>query len=360
MKKIPAAVLGASGYVGQRFVSLLQDHPYFELKELVASSRSEGKSFAEAIHGREVEGLLFRPEILQMKLRSSERLDDWSSRVRLVFSAVNMPKEAIVELEESLLRRELVVVSNNSALRSHADVPMLIPEINADHCALIPSQRKRLGIKKGFAVCKPNCSIQSYVPILSALREFGPELVTVSTYQAISGAGKNFNSWPEMKENLIPFISGEEKKSEEEPLKIWGHVADGKIVLASDVKISAQCYRVAVQEGHTAAVSVRFRRKPSREEIMSALRRFNEQSVCRGLPSAPEQMIHIHEEDGRPQVKADITADRGMCVHFGQLRDDPIFDYKFTGLSHNTMRGAAGGAVLSAEYLFREGWLDEQ
>ncbi|MDO5732992.1 MAG: aspartate-semialdehyde dehydrogenase [Eubacteriales bacterium] len=356
MKK-SVGIVGASGYVGQRFVALLENHPYFDLKRIAASERSVGRRFGEVIEGREIPGLSFSAQSLNMSFSDLRDLDAFCDGLDLVFCAVNMQKSEIIELEEALARHELVVVSNNSALRSTDDVPMLIPELNFDHVQVIERQRKRLGTKHGFIVCKPNCSIQSYVPALTAVRDLGIEAVFVATYQAISGAGKDFDRWPEMRENLIPYISGEEAKSELEPLKIWGGLRDGKIINADSPKISAHCYRVAVQEGHTAAVSVKFKTKVSTAEIISAFERFNE-SIDTSLPHAPSKLLIYHEEENRPQPVLDGASEHGMAIHISRLREDPIFDIKFCCMSHNTLRGAAGGAVLTAEYLYRDHYLD--
>lgn len=357
MNKINVAVIGASGYVGQRFVSLLQNHPYFNLKKLIASERSDGLSFSEAIFNREVPGLNFDKDVLDMKIISSKRIDEYTQDIDLVFCAVDMPKEEIIKLETSLAQRELVVVSNNSAMRKFNDVPMIIPEINNKHLDIIEVQKKRLGSKKGFVTCKPNCSIQSYVPILSALIPYGLREISVATYQAISGAGKTFKSWPEMNENLIPFISGEEEKTEQEPLKIWGKISDKGIINNNEINISAHCFRVPVQEGHTAAVSFNMKNKLSKDDLLKIIKDFSDKSVCKGLPTAPENFIVYHDESDRPQVKLDCNSDKGMSIHFARLREDNLFDWKFTGLSHNTLRGAAGGAVLTAEYLYKNSYL---
>ncbi len=357
MKRV--GIIGASGYVGQRFVSLLQEHPFFQIEKIAASSRSAGHSYREVIEGRRVPNLpSLNADVLNLTMQDLTDLDQFCEGLDLVFCAVNMPKAEINELEAQIAKREVVVVSNNSAGRLVEDIPMIIPEINAAHLEIATVQKKRLGTRKGFVVCKPNCSIQSYVPALTALRGFGPKTVFVSTYQAISGAGKTFESMPEIVGNLIPFISGEEQKSEEEPLKIWGHIEGDHVKKAQVPLISAQCYRVPVQEGHTAAVSVAFEKKPSQAAILEAFDRFNENLLTQGLPSAPQKFIHYYEEEQRPQPALDALKDKGMAIHIGRLREDPILDYKFCCLTHNTLRGAAGGAVLTAELLHQQGYLD--
>ncbi|MDI9469594.1 MAG: aspartate-semialdehyde dehydrogenase [Bacillota bacterium] len=351
------AVVGATGYVGQRFVTLLDDHPWFHIEKLFASPRSAGKTYREAVEGRWRLTTPVPPGCAERMVESSEAIEEKLDDIDLVFCAVDMPKAAVRELEERMARTETVVVSNNSAHRATPDVPMIIPEINHGHLALIPAQRRRLGTRHGFIAVKPNCSIQSYVPALHPLMDFGIEQLFVSTYQAISGAGKTFADWPEMVENLIPYIGGEEEKSEVEPLRIWGSLAEDRIVPATKPLISAQCYRVAVQEGHTASVSVLFREKPSREEILARWAAYAGRPQQLELPSAPRQFLHYFEEDNRPQPRLDVDLEGGMAVSIGRLRQDPILDWKFTCLSHNTLRGAAGGAVLTAELLAAEGYL---
>jgi aspartate-semialdehyde dehydrogenase len=277
--------------------------------------------------------------------------------VDFVFCAVDMDKAATAKLEEDYARAETPVVSNNSAHRWTADVPMMVPEINHEHAAVIEAQRRRLGSKRGFIAVKPNCSIQSYVPAIHPLRAFGPTKIAVCTYQAISGAGKTFESWPEMVDNIIPFIKGEEEKSEQEPLKIWGTIRDGKIMAATAPVITAQCLRVPVADGHMAAVSVAFEKKPSRDEILAAWKEFSGKPQGLKLPSAPSPFLHYFEEDNRPQTRLDRDAGNGQAVTIGRLRPDPVFDWKFVALSHNTVRGAAGGAVLTAELLKADGYL---
>lgn len=353
MKKINVAVIGATGYVGQRFVSLLDKHPFFNLTKLFASPKSEGKTLFEAIKGREVENNYISDELLNKQIISSTNINNICKDIDLVFCAVDMPKEDIIKLESEIAQHEIVVVSNNSAMRKFNDVPMIIPEINSEHLNVIEQQKNRLKTKKGYIVCKPNCSIQSYVPILSALKPYGIKEVSVATYQAISGAGKNFKTWPDMINNLIPFIPGEEDKSEEEPLKIWGNLTDSGIQINKDIKISAHCFRVPIQEGHTAAVAFNLEEKLSKDQIIKAIEDYSNKSRCRNLPTAPEKFITYHFENDRPQVMKDCTSDKGMSIHMGRLRTDDIYDWKFVGLSHNTLRGAAGGAVLTAEYLYK-------
>ncbi len=359
MKKYKVGIIGATGMVGQRFSLLLADHPYFEVCVLAASSRSAGKKYKEAVGER-----WFMTAPMPEKLKGLTVMDadkdaeQIASLVDLVFCAVNMPKEDTKALEEKYAKLECPVMSNNSANRGVADVPMIIPEVNADHTDVIESQKKRLGTKKGFISVKSNCSLQSYVPALSALRSFGVKEVLACTYQAISGAGKTFETMPEILDNVIPFIGGEEQKSEQEPLKIWGRVEDGKIVNADDVKITSQCFRVPVTDGHMAAVFVKFENKPTKEEILDAWKNFSGEPQALELPSAPKQLFHYFEEDNRPQTKLDRDSEGGMAISLGRLREDSIFDYKFVCLSHNTLRGAAGGAVLMAELLARKGYFD--
>ncbi len=356
-EKLKVGIIGATGYVGQRFVRLLDEHPWFEIKKLAASPRSAGKSYKEALEGRRLfaeEGPA-KAESLTVETVTPETAEAFAKGLDLCFCAVNMPKPEIVALEEALAKAELPVISNNSANRMQEDVPVIIPEVNPGHSRIISAQRKRLGCRNGFIACKPNCSIQSYVPALSPLRKFGIEEIFVSTYQAISGAGKTFETWPEMEHNVIPYIGGEEEKSETEPLKLWGEVKNNKIVLNDTIKISAHCFRVAVQEGHTASVTVKFKNKPSREEILKI---WDEQRTLPQkleLPSAPEKFLHYMEDNDRPQPRLDAARDKGMAVWISRLRDDNILDYRFSCLSHNTLRGAAGGAVETAELLYKTG-----
>ncbi|MBP3686324.1 MAG: aspartate-semialdehyde dehydrogenase [Clostridia bacterium] len=358
MKKLRAGILGATGMVGQRFIMLLQDHPYFELSVLAASGRSAGKSYREAVDGRWKMKDACPESVLEMPVYDASDILDVADKCDFVFSAVVMPKDELKALEEAYAKAEVPVVSNNSAHRFTPDVPMLIPELNGHHAEVIPAQRARLGTSRGFIAVKPNCSIQGYVPLLTPLLDFGIEKVMITTCQAISGAGKTFNEWPEILDNVIPFIGGEEEKSEKEPLKIWGKVSDGVIVSAEEPVISAQCLRVPVSDGHMASVSVKFKNKPTKEEILSRWQNFKAEPQEMELPHAPKQFITYFEEDNRPQSGIDRDIEGGMGISAGRLREDAIFDYKFIGLSHNTLRGAAGGAVLSAEYLYRKGWLD--
>jgi aspartate-semialdehyde dehydrogenase len=355
-RQLRVGIIGGTGYVGQRFISLLDNHPWFTTTVIAASPRSAGKPYAEAVAGRWKIDAPLPASAAGILVESIEDLPRLCDQVDFVFCAVDMKKEEIRALEEAIARLETPVVSNNSAHRWTPDVPVIIPEINPEHAALIDVQRHRLGTKRGFVTAKPNCSIQSYVPALTPLLDFGLEKIMVCTYQAISGAGKTFTDWPEMIENLIPYIGGEEEKSEREPLKIWGALASDHIELAVKPLISAQCYRVAVQEGHTAAVSVQFDRKPPVDEILARWAGFAQPQVA-GLPSAPQPFLQYLPENNRPQPRLDAMAGQGMAIALGRLREDPIFDYKFTCLSHNTLRGAAGGAVLTAELLVRQGYL---
>lgn len=353
-KKLRAGIIGATGMVGQRFITLLADHPMFEISVLAASGRSAGKKYSEAVDGRWKMACDIPEKAKDMIVYDAAEVEKVASMCDFTFCAVDMKKDEIRALEEAYAKTETPVVSNNSAHRGTSDVPMVIPEINPEHVEIIASQRKRLGTQKGFIAVKPNCSIQSYVPMLTALRKFGIKEAVVTTYQAISGAGKTFKEWPEMIDNLIPFIGGEEDKSENEPLKIWGSIENGEIVPASSPVITCQCLRVPVSDGHTAAVFVKFENKPSKEEILDAWKSFGNGL---NLPSSPEQFIRYYEEDNRPQAKLDRDTDKGMAIHAGRLREDKIYDYKFVGLSHNTLRGAAGGAVLIAEFLADKGYI---
>ena len=355
--KLKAGIVGATGMVGQRFVTLLANHPYFEISALIASGRSAGKTYEEAVGDRWKLDTPMPESVKRMVVLDSEDTAAIADAADFVFCAVNMPKAEVVALEERLARAELPVVSNNSANRWTPDVPMIIPEINADHLAVIEAQRARLGTSRGFIAVKPNCSIQSYVPALTPLLPWRPTRVVATTYQAISGAGKTFREWPEMVGNVIPYIGGEEEKSEQEPLRIWGHIEDGKIVKAAAPVITTQCIRVPVTDGHMAAVFVEFEKKPAREEILEAWRSFRGRPQELGLPSAPAQFLTYFEEENRPQTALDRDIYGGMGVALGRLREDFMFDYKFIGLSHNTLRGAAGGALLNAELLYREGYI---
>ena len=356
-EKLRAGIVGATGMVGQRFITLLLDHPYFEISALVASPRSAGKSYREAVGDRWKMKTPMPEAIADMTVLSSEDIDAVKAKVDFVFCAVDMKKDEIRALEERYAKAEIPVVSNNSANRWTPDVPMVIPEINDAHLEVIAAQKKRLGTTRGFIAVKPNCSIQSYVPALTPLLKYKPTLVVATTYQAISGAGKTFKEWPEMIDNVIPYIGGEEEKSEQEPLRVWGEVKNGEIVKAEGPLITTQCIRVPVSDGHTAAVFVKFETKPTKEEILEAWRSFKGKPQTLGLPSAPEQFITYFEEDNRPQAALDRDIYGGMGVTLGRLREDTAFDYKFVGLSHNTLRGAAGGAVLIAELLYREGYI---
>lgn len=356
-KKCRVGILGATGMVGQRFIQLLENHPWFEITVLAASERNVGKTYSEAIKGRWKMDTPVPTEVLDMKLRLVTDVEGIKEDVDFVFSAVDMDKSAIREFEEAYAKAEVPVVSNNSAHRWTPDVPMLIPEVNIDHLEVIEAQRKRLGCKHGFIVVKPNCSIQSYAPMLAALKEFEPVRVVATTYQAISGAGKNFETWPEMVGNVIPYIGGEEEKSEKEPLRIFGKVVDGAIVPATEPLITTQCIRVPVLNGHMAAVFVDFKKKPTKEQILEAWANYAGEPQKRELPHAPKQFIHYFEEDNRPQVALDVDIEGGMATMAGRLREDTMFDYKFVGLSHNTLRGAAGGGLLTAELLYSLGYL---
>lgn len=359
-EKLQVAVLGATGMVGQRFVTLLKNHPWFEVKILAASERSAGKTYEEATAGRWKMDAPLPQALKDTVLMNVQEVTRIAQDVDLCFSAVDMSKEEIREIEEAYALTETPVVSNNSAHRWTPDVPMLIPEINASHAEIIESQRKRLGVKEGFVAVKPNCSIQSYTPALAAWMEYEPYEVIVSTYQAISGAGKTFADWPEMEGNVIPYIAGEEEKSEQEPLKIFGHIEDGKIVKATAPHISCQCVRVPVLNGHLATAFVKFKQKVYKEELIQKLNAFSGKPQELMLPSAPKQFIHYMEEPDRPQVKQDADTENGMAVSIGRLREDSIYDWKFVGLSHNTLRGAAGGAVECAELLKALGYIREK
>ena len=358
MAKRKVGVIGATGMVGQRFLTLLENHPYFEVTALAASARSAGKPYREAVGSRWKLKTPMPAYAADMIVHDASKIDEMKALCDMVFCAVDMKKDEIRALEDAYAKAEIPVVSNNSAHRWTPDVPMVIPEINDGHLAVIEAQRKRLGTKRGFVAVKPNCSIQSYVPALTALLEFEPYEVVATTYQAISGAGKTFNEWPEMIDNVIPFIGGEEEKSEQEPLRVWGKVENGEIVKATDTVITTQCIRVPVTDGHTAAVFVKFRKKPTKEQILAAWKNFKGKPQELALPHAPAQFITYFEEDNRPQAALDRDIYGGMGVTVGRLREDTVYDYKFVGLSHNTLRGAAGGAVLIAELLHKEGYFD--
>lgn len=358
MSKLKVGVLGATGMVGQRFITILADHPWFEPVEVAASPRSAGKTYREAVEGRWTQNGDIPSNVADLIVRKVDEYDDIVGNVDFVVSALDMDKADIRALEDAYALKETPVVSNNSAHRWTPDVPMIIPEINPDHADVIPAQRKRLGTSRGFVSVKPNCSIQPYVPAFQALWDFGPTRSSVCTYQAISGAGKTFDSWPEMADNVIPYIGGEEEKSMDEPLKIWGHISNGEIVKADTPTISAQCIRVPVSDGHMAATSVSFEKKPPRDEVIARWNSFQGSKKAEGLPSAPTPFLIYREEDDRPQTKLDRDFGNGMGVTIGRLRDDNIFDYKFVALSHNTVRGAAGGAILMAELLKAQGYLE--
>lgn len=355
-QKLKVGVVGATGMVGQRFLTLLENHPYFEVAALAASPRSAGKPYAEAVEGRWKMQVPIPEKFKNMVLHDANDTKTMGELCSFVFCAVDMKTDEIRALEEKYARAEIPVVSNNSAHRWTPDVPMVVPEINPEHLAVIEHQRRRLGTKRGFIAVKPNCSIQSYVPALTPLLCYRPTLVVATTYQAISGAGKTFREWPAMIDNVIPYIGGEEEKSEQEPLRVWGHIENGVIVKADAPLITTQCIRVPVTDGHTAAVFVKFEKKPSREDILRAWAEFRGLPQELELPHAPAQFVTYFEEDDRPQAALDRGLYGGMGVSVGRLREDSFFDYKFVGLSHNTLRGAAGGAVLIAELLFRKGY----
>ncbi len=359
-EKLKVGVIGATGMVGQRFLTLLENHPMFEITALAASSRSAGRTYAEAVGDRWKLAQPMPECVKNMTVMDASKVEEVSALVDFVFCAVDMKKDEIIAMELAYAKAETPVVSNNSANRWTEDVPMVIPEINDAHLEIIEAQRKRLGTKRGFIAVKPNCSIQSYVPALTPLLKFEPTTIVATTYQAISGAGKTFREWPEMIDNVIPYIGGEEEKSEQEPLKIWGSIADGKIVKASAPTITTQCIRVPVSDGHMAAVFVNFAKKPSKEEILQAWAEYQGKPQTYNLPSAPKQFITYFEEDNRPQTKLDRDLEGGMGVCVGRLRPDHVYDYKFVGLSHNTLRGAAGGAVLIAELLAAEGYITKK
>ena len=356
MEKMKVGVVGATGMVGQRFLTLLENHPYFEVVALAASARSAGKSYKEAVGERWKMSTPMPEKYADMIVYDAQNIEEMK-KCSFVFCAVDIKKDEIRALEEAYAKAEIPVVSNNSAHRWTPDVPMVIPEINDSHLEVIEAQRKRLGTKRGFIAVKPNCSIQSYVPAITPLLKYKPSIILATTYQAISGAGKTFREWPEMIVNVIPYIGGEEEKSEQEPLRVWGKVEDGKIVKADAPLITTQCIRVPVTDGHTAAVFVKFENKPTKEEILNAWNEFAGPPQEFGLPHAPEKFITYFEEENRPQAGVDRDIYGGMGVTVGRLREDSIYDFKFVGLSHNTLRGAAGGAVLIAELLFREGYL---
>ena len=359
-RKYKVGIIGGTGYVGQRFLTLLDNHPWFELTTIAASPRSAGKSYQEAMQGRWKIDAEMPEAVKEIEVISSEDLSSFLNQVDFVFCAVDMEKTELIALEEAIAKTETPVVSNNSANRWTKDVPMIIPEINPEHSALIEIQKKRLGTKSGFIAVKPNCSIQSYVPALTPLTEYGIEKILVSTYQAVSGAGKILAEWPEINANVIPYIGGEEEKSERAPLRVWGKLINdnSEIELANKPLISAQCYRVPVQDGHTASVAVKFAEKPTEADILRAWQEYKPYPQQKGLPTAPRPFLQYLSDNDRPQPKLDANFGSGMGVSIGRLREDNILDYKFTCLSHNTLRGAAGGAVLTAELLVDQGYID--
>ena len=361
MKEYKVGIIGATGMVGQRFATLLENHPWFHVAALAASPRSAGKTYEEAVGNRWAMQKPMPESMKQMVLfDATADVDKIAGMVDFVFCAVDMKKDEIRALEERYAKAECPVVSNNSAHRFTPDVPMVVPEVNPEHIEIIESQRKRLGTKHGFIAVKSNCSIQSYAPVLTAWKEFEPYEVVATTYQAISGAGKTFADWPEMVGNIIPYIGGEEEKSEKEPLRLWGKVEDGVIVPAQSPVITCQCIRVPVLNGHTAAVFVKFKKKPTKEELIDRLVHFSGEPQRLELPSAPKQFIQYLEEDNRPQVALDVNYENGMGISVGRLREDTVYDWKFVGLSHNTVRGAAGGAVLCAELLKAQGYITKK
>jgi aspartate-semialdehyde dehydrogenase len=358
MNKIPVGILGATGMVGQRLITLLAHHPWFEVKAVAASPNSAGKTYEEAVSQKWVMNETIPSDVAALTVSAVERdMKHIASEVSFVFSALDMEKEKIIEIENSFAVLGVGVVSNNSAHRWTDDVPMIIPEINSEHISLIDIQRQRRGLDKGFIVVKPNCSIQSYVPPLTALLQFEPQKVVVTTLQAVSGAGKTLQNWPEMQANVIPFIGGEEQKSEKEPLKVWGKLTDGKIELYQGITISATCIRVPVQDGHMASVAVSFAKKPTPDEIIEAWNNFKTPLDNLNLPSSPKPLLTVFTEENRPQTRLDRDLGNGMGISMGRLRQDTILDYKFIGLSHNTVRGAAGGSVLTAELLKQKGYI---
>lgn len=359
-RKLRVGILGATGMVGQRFIALLENHPWYEVVTVAASPRSAGKTYEEAVGGHWKMTTPMPEAVKNLIVMNVNEVEKVAAGVDFVFSAVDMTKEEIRAIEEAYAKTETPVVSNNSAHRWTPDVPMVIPEVNPEHFDVIEFQKKRLGTTRGFIAVKPNCSIQSYAPVLTAWKEFEPYEVVATTYQAISGAGKTFKDWPEMEGNIIPYIGGEEEKSEQEPLRIWGHIEDGVIVKAQSPVITCQCIRVPVLNGHTAAVFVKFKKKVTKEELIEKLESFKGLPQELKLPSAPAQFIRYMEEDNRPQVSLDVDFENGMGISVGRLREDTVYDYKFVGLSHNTVRGAAGGAVLCAELLTAKGYIKEK
>ncbi len=359
MKKFNVGIVGATGYVGQRFVSILENHPWFNIVAMAASPGKTGKTYEEALGGNWKIPAPFPSKVASLKLDHPEDVKSFGEKVDFIFCAVSMESDETKKLEELFAKAEIPVVSNNSANRWTEDVPVLLPEINPDHVEVISAQKERLGTKRGFIVTKPNCSIQSYVPVLKAWEKFKPTRVSVSTYQAISGSGKTFSEWPEMNDNVIPYIGGEEEKSEMEPLKVFGKVVNGKIVNSEGPIIGAQCIRVPVSDGHLATVSLDLEVEATAEELILALKNFVGKAQELNLPSAPKPFITYFEEDNRPQTGLDRDIEGGMGISVGRVRKDNVFDWKFVGLSHNTIRGAAGGAVLTAEYLAAMGYFDK-
>lgn len=359
-EKLKVGILGGTGMVGQRFISLLENHPWFEVTTIAASPRSAGKTYEDAVGDRWKMDTPMPEAVKEIKVMNVNEVESVASQVDFVFSAVDMSKDEIKKIEEEYAKTETPVVSNNSAHRWTPDVPMMVPEINPEHVAVIEAQKKRLGTKRGFIAVKPNCSIQSYAPVLTAWKEFEPYEVVATTYQAISGAGKTFKDWSEMVGNIIPYIGGEEEKSEKEPLRLWGEVKEGEIVPATSPVITCQCIRVPVLNGHTAAVFVKFKKKPTKEQLIEKLTSFSGVPQELNLPSAPRQFIRYMEEDNRPQVTLDVDYENGMGISVGRLREDTVYDWKFVGLSHNTVRGAAGGAVLCAELLKAKGFITKK
>ena len=356
--KLRVGILGGTGMVGQRFVALLENHPWFEVVAIAASPRSAGKTYEEAVGGRWKMDTPMPEAVKGIIVKNVNEVEEVAKEVDFCFSAVDMTKDEIKKIEEEYAKTETPVVSNNSAHRWTPDVPMIIPEINPEHLAVIDHQKQRLGTTRGFICVKPNCSIQSYTPVLTAWKKFEPTVAVVTTYQAISGAGKTFKDWPEMEHNIIPFIGGEEEKSEKEPLRVWGHVENGVIVPAENPIITSQCIRVPVLNGHTAAAFVNLNKKATKEELIEAMVSFSGEPQSLGLPSAPKQFIQYLEDDNRPQVALDVDYENGYGISIGRLREDSYFDWKFVGLSHNTVRGAAGGGVLMAELLKAKGYLE--
>ncbi len=358
MAKIKVGILGSTGMVGQRFVELLQNHPWFEVASVAASQNSAGKAYREAVKGRWVMDGKIPESVANLQVLDVQKdMGKVTKQVSCVFSAVSADKNLVKNMENAYAAKDIPVISNNSAHRWTSDVPMILPEINPEHLSLIETQQKNNGWKKGFVVVKPNCSIQSYVPLITPLRSFQPKKVAVTTLQAVSGAGKTLSSWPQMQDNVIPYIGGEEEKSEKEPMRIWGKVTGGKITLSKSPSISATCIRVPVSDGHLAAVSVSFGKKPSISEIVKSWKSFDPLKGL-NLPSSPKPFITVFEEEDRPQTRLDRMAASGMGISAGRLREDSLFDYKFIGLSHNTIRGADGGAVLTAELLKAKGYLE--